>query len=137
MTKYSSINKMLWRCYFNFQIVRCFPTPLILHTQNLPKTLNTLHRTLLTSNCYILSGTLCEGLLTLPSFTSDMAYVLSWESPCYCQSVHIGSSLSIDQRLRQGVDVVIRELYLIPCPGDVGWRAVCGSASENKCWAIH
>ena len=56
-----------------------------LNTQNLEKT-----QTLLTYHCYILPDTLCEVLLTLPSFSGDLALVLSWEPPHHCQSVHIG-----------------------------------------------
>ena len=46
--------------------------------------------TILTYHCYILGGTLCEALLTLPSFGGDLAFILSWEISCYCQSVHVG-----------------------------------------------
>ena len=93
--------------------------------------------TILTSHCHILFGTLCEALLTLPSFSGDLAFVLSREESCYCQGVYISGQLSVDQRLRQGVDAVIRELCPISCPGNVSRRAICGSAGENESWLIY
>ena len=93
--------------------------------------------TMLTFHCHILFGTLCEVLHTLPSFGGDLAFILSREDSCYCQGVYISGQLSVDQWMRQGVDVVIRELCPISCPGDVSGRAICGSAGENECWLIH
>ena len=63
----------------------------ILYTEPLEKTPKALALTQLTSHCYIPSDTLCKGLLTLPSFSGDMAYILSWEPPHHCQGVHVGS----------------------------------------------
>ena len=80
---------------------------------------------------------MCEVLLTLPSFSSDMAYILSWEPHCYCQSVNVGGWLPISQWLRQRMDAIIRELCPISCPGNVSGRVFCWSTGQNKCWVIH